>query len=151
VRRTLRGTRQRLERGQSSAGRPPADTPARSDPERSAGVPGQTAEVPSARGDALKQGRINQVDRARLVAWYGRAAADRGKARYAHTAKIALVKGLWRIVELPAVKVGLTAAPGRALLIRYENGAMLTEHSPPTVLMRAGSCSEIIASALRSC
>ena len=37
------------------------------------------------------------------------------------------------------------------LLMRYENGAMLTEHSPPTVVMRAGSCSEMTASALRSC
>jgi hypothetical protein len=32
------------------------------------------------------------------------------------------------------------------LLIRYENGAMLTEHSPPTVVMRAGSCSWMISS-----
>src|SRR4029450_1141431 len=31
------------------------------------------------------------------------------------------------------------------------NGPMLTEHSPPTVVMRAGSSSWMIASALRSC
>jgi hypothetical protein len=38
-------------------------------------------------------------------------------------------------------------------LVRVDrvNGAMLTEHSPPTVVMRAGSCSWMIASALRSC
>src|SRR5512132_2208116 len=37
------------------------------------------------------------------------------------------------------------------LVNQVRNGAMLTEHSPPTVVMRAGSCSEMIASALRSC
>jgi hypothetical protein len=36
-----------------------------------------------------------------------------GQARYADTAKSALAKRLWRIVELPAAEVDLTAVPGR--------------------------------------
>lgn len=36
-----------------------------------------------------------------------------GQARYAHTAKSALVERLWRIVELPAAQAGLAAMSGR--------------------------------------
>jgi hypothetical protein len=35
-----------------------------------------------------------------------------GQARYAYTAKSALVERLWRIIEMPAAEVGLATVPG---------------------------------------
>jgi hypothetical protein len=40
--------------------------------------------------------------------------------------------------------IQMIARSSPCLLIRYENGAMLTQHSPPSVVMRAGSCSGMI-------
>jgi hypothetical protein len=74
-------------------------------------IPGQYGQL-SPRSEALKLGAIKQVACARLVAGMEEQLLIAWQARHVHTARRALVERLWRIVELPAAKVGLEAIPG---------------------------------------